>query len=90
MTPTDVNSARNAGYRWLKLFPASVVGPPMFRALLGPFPDLRLVATGGVSADNAEDFLGAGASAVSLSGATRTISAERVRALSRRPAPSGE
>ncbi|NIG66802.1 bifunctional 4-hydroxy-2-oxoglutarate aldolase/2-dehydro-3-deoxy-phosphogluconate aldolase [Microbacterium paraoxydans] len=85
MTPSDVTAARAAGHRWLKLFPASVLGPSMVRAMLGPFPDLRFVATGGVDADNASAFLEAGASAVSLSGATQTISADHVRALSGQP-----
>lgn len=82
MTPSEVSSARRARHRWLKLFPASVVGASMVRALLGPFPDLKFVATGGVDAENAETFVRAGAAAVSLSGATRTISADRVRSLS--------
>ncbi|BDZ41957.1 ketohydroxyglutarate aldolase [Paraoerskovia sediminicola] len=79
MTPTDVQAARAAGHRWLKLFPAGVIGPAMITALHGPFPDLRFVATGGVDAGNAGDFLRAGASAVSLSGATRTITPEQIR-----------
>lgn len=85
MTPSEVTAARAAGHRWLKLFPASVLGPSMVRAMLGPFPDACFVATGGVDADNASAFLEAGASAVSLSGATRTISADHVRALSGQP-----
>ncbi|WP_255461602.1 bifunctional 4-hydroxy-2-oxoglutarate aldolase/2-dehydro-3-deoxy-phosphogluconate aldolase [Isoptericola sp. BMS4] len=81
MSPGDVQQARSAGHRWVKLFPASVVGPEMISALHGPFPGLRIVATGGVDGDNARTFLAAGAGAVSLSGATRTISAEHVRTL---------
>ncbi|WP_396667603.1 bifunctional 4-hydroxy-2-oxoglutarate aldolase/2-dehydro-3-deoxy-phosphogluconate aldolase [Microbacterium sp. R86528] len=90
MTPSDITAAQRMGFRWLKLFPASVLGPAMVRALLGPFPDLKLVATGGVNEENAEDFLAAGVSAVSLSAATRTITAAHVRALSTRSVSSKE
>ena len=66
MTPSDVHRATAAGHRWLKLFPASIVGPAMITALRGPFPGLRFVATGGVGQNNAQDFLDAGADVVSL------------------------
>lgn len=66
MTPADVHRALAAGHRWLKLFPASVVGPAMIPALRGPFPGIRVVATGGVGRGNAQEFLDAGADVVSL------------------------
>ncbi|MGV8966647.1 MAG: bifunctional 4-hydroxy-2-oxoglutarate aldolase/2-dehydro-3-deoxy-phosphogluconate aldolase [Cellulomonas sp.] len=66
MTPADVHRATAAGHRWLKLFPASVVGSAMISALRGPFPGIRVVATGGIGRDNAQEFLAAGADVVSL------------------------
>jgi 2-dehydro-3-deoxyphosphogluconate aldolase / (4S)-4-hydroxy-2-oxoglutarate aldolase len=65
-TATEVHHATRAGLRWLKAFPASVLGPGWFAAMRGPFPDVCLVATGGVDVDNASGFLDAGAAAVSL------------------------
>jgi Entner-Doudoroff aldolase len=68
LTPTDVTTAVRWGLRVLKLFPASVVGPGAVSALRGPFPDARLIAVGGVTADTAADYLRAGACGVGLGG----------------------
>jgi 2-dehydro-3-deoxyphosphogluconate aldolase/(4S)-4-hydroxy-2-oxoglutarate aldolase len=58
MTPSDVMVARGAGFTALKLFPAQPAGGVgMLKALHGPFPDLRFCPTGGITADNAADFL---------------------------------
>ncbi|WP_341954923.1 bifunctional 4-hydroxy-2-oxoglutarate aldolase/2-dehydro-3-deoxy-phosphogluconate aldolase [Salinibacterium sp. TMP30] len=65
-TPTEVQRAMSAGFTWLKAFPAAVLGHEWFSAMLGPFPDVRLVATGGVTSENFEQLLDAGASAVSF------------------------
>jgi 2-dehydro-3-deoxyphosphogluconate aldolase / (4S)-4-hydroxy-2-oxoglutarate aldolase len=64
LTPTEVSRAVELGAAAVKIFPAGVGGPGYLRALLGPFPDLRLVPTGGVNVGNARDFLAAGAFAV--------------------------
>ena len=45
------------GLIWLKAFPAISSGPPWFKAVAGPLPELRFVATGGIDAGNAADFL---------------------------------
>ncbi|CDI01555.1 Multifunctional 2-keto-3-deoxygluconate 6-phosphate aldolase and 2-keto-4-hydroxyglutarate aldolase and oxaloacetate decarboxylase [Candidatus Competibacter denitrificans Run_A_D11] len=58
MTPSDVIAARLAGFQQLKLFPAQQAGGiGMLKALGGPFPDVMFCPTGGVSVDNAPDFL---------------------------------
>ncbi len=58
MTPSDVIAARLAGFSELKLFPAQQAGGiGMLKALGGPFPDVTFCPTGGVSAENAPDFL---------------------------------
>ncbi|NYI94670.1 Entner-Doudoroff aldolase [Streptomonospora nanhaiensis] len=68
-TPSEVQAVLRAGGRWVKAFPASVLGPEWIRALHGPFPDVRVVATGGVDARNAPDFLKAGAALVAVGSA---------------------
>ena len=57
-TATEVIAALDHGLDLLKLFPAEASGGiPLLRALRGPFPDVRFVPTGGVSAANAPDYL---------------------------------
>lgn len=68
-TPTDVQGVLRAGGNWVKAFPASVLGPAWISALHGPFPDVRVVATGGVDGRNARGFLDAGARMVAVGSA---------------------
>ncbi|HET8846725.1 MAG TPA: bifunctional 4-hydroxy-2-oxoglutarate aldolase/2-dehydro-3-deoxy-phosphogluconate aldolase [Ktedonobacteraceae bacterium] len=68
LTPTEIQSAYEAGAELVKVFPASQVGPQYLRDILAPLPHLRLVPTGGVSALNAGDYLKAGAVAVAIGG----------------------
>lgn len=57
-TATEVIAALDQGIRLMKFFPAEPAGgPAMLRALAGPFPDVRFIPTGGVSASNAADYL---------------------------------
>ena len=65
-TPTEILAAWRAGAAAVKLFPASALGPSFVRECLGPFPDIPLVPTGGVTAENAGAFITAGAIAVGL------------------------
>lgn len=70
MTPTELRQAHIAGADAVKIFPAaSVGGPRHVAALKAVFPDVRLVPTGGVTADNAGDYLRAGAAFVGIGGA---------------------
>lgn len=62
---TEVATATSLGARFVKLFPASV-GVGYLRALRGPFPNVRFVPTGGVSAENAHEWFEAGAVAVAM------------------------
>ena len=64
LTPTEVATALDLGTTAVKVFPAARLGPAYFRDLLGPYPGAPLVATGGVTAANAPDYLVAGAVAV--------------------------
>ena len=65
-TATEVDQALRCGAEVLKLFPAEPSGPSYLAALLQPFPEARLVPTGGIDADNAADYLRAGAVAVAM------------------------
>jgi Entner-Doudoroff aldolase len=80
-TATDVHNAQRLDLPWQKAFPASVLGTAWIRALLGPFPVVRFVATGGIDVDNARDFLNAGCRAVSLGSSFADAPIEAVRSL---------
>ena len=64
MTPTEILTAWEAGADMVKVFPASVLGPKYLQEIHGPLPQIPLVPTGGITADNAGDFIRAGAVAV--------------------------
>jgi 2-dehydro-3-deoxyphosphogluconate aldolase / (4S)-4-hydroxy-2-oxoglutarate aldolase len=67
LTPTEVITAWNAGADYVKVFPCSAVGGASYlKALRAPFPDLRLIPTGGVTLQTAAEFLKAGASALGV------------------------
>jgi 2-dehydro-3-deoxyphosphogluconate aldolase/(4S)-4-hydroxy-2-oxoglutarate aldolase len=66
LTPTEIHTARLAGARIVKLFPAGRMGPDYVRDLLAPFPEFELMPTGGVGLDNLGRFLGNGAVAVGV------------------------
>jgi 2-dehydro-3-deoxyphosphogluconate aldolase/(4S)-4-hydroxy-2-oxoglutarate aldolase len=68
-TPTEVLTAWEAGADVVKLFPAEIGGPGHLRALKGPFPQIRILPTGGVNLDTIGDFVKAGACAVGLGSA---------------------
>jgi 2-dehydro-3-deoxyphosphogluconate aldolase/(4S)-4-hydroxy-2-oxoglutarate aldolase len=68
-TPTVVLTAWEAGADIVKVFPADIGGPAHIRALKGPFPQIRLLPTGGVNLDTLADFVRAGACAVGLGSA---------------------
>jgi 2-dehydro-3-deoxyphosphogluconate aldolase/(4S)-4-hydroxy-2-oxoglutarate aldolase len=68
LTPTEVAAAMDAGADAVKLFPCSLGGVGYMKALLGPFPDLKVVPTGGVNAGNVAEWLTAGALAVGAAG----------------------
>ncbi|TDD69656.1 bifunctional 4-hydroxy-2-oxoglutarate aldolase/2-dehydro-3-deoxy-phosphogluconate aldolase [Jiangella aurantiaca] len=68
LTPTEVLTAWRAGATVVKLFPGSAVGPSYISALRGPFPDIAVMPTGGVSLDNIGDWIRAGAAGVGLGG----------------------
>ncbi|MFB7249319.1 bifunctional 4-hydroxy-2-oxoglutarate aldolase/2-dehydro-3-deoxy-phosphogluconate aldolase [Microbacterium sp. NPDC056234] len=68
-TASEVQLAMKAGLTWLKAFPASVLGAQWLSAMRGPFPHAHFVATGGMSATNADEYLRAGARVVAVGSA---------------------
>lgn len=67
-TPTEIVSAWQAGADYVKVFPASVGGPGLIKALRGPLPQVRLIPVGGVDLTNTADFVRAGADVVGVGG----------------------
>jgi len=67
LTPTEAITAWNAGADYVKIFPCSAVGGASYlKALLAPFPHLKLIPTGGVTLQTAESFIKAGARALGV------------------------
>lgn len=60
-TPTEILTAWEHGADVVKVFPATALGPKYFRDVRGPLPQVKLSPTGGVSLDNAAEFIRAGA-----------------------------
>jgi len=71
-TPTELLEAWRAGASVVKLFPASTGGPRYLREVLAPLPFLRVVPSGGVSLENAAEWVRAGAAAISVGSALVT------------------
>ena len=68
-SPTEILTAWEAGADIVKVFPATALGPSYFKDVRGPLPDVKLMPTGGVSIENAGDWIRAGAVAVGVGGA---------------------
>jgi len=67
LTPTEVIAAAKAGADFIKIFPCGHMGGPAYiRTLKSPFPELRLIASGGVNQANAAEYILAGAAAVGI------------------------
>ncbi|GMQ77776.1 MAG: bifunctional 4-hydroxy-2-oxoglutarate aldolase/2-dehydro-3-deoxy-phosphogluconate aldolase [Anaerolineae bacterium] len=67
-TPTEVLTAWQAGADMVKVFPASIGGPALIKAIKGPLPQIKLVPVGGVNLDTTADFIRAGAEIVGVGG----------------------
>jgi 2-dehydro-3-deoxyphosphogluconate aldolase/(4S)-4-hydroxy-2-oxoglutarate aldolase len=67
LTSTEVITAWRSGADYVKIFPCSAMGGASYlKALLAPFPHLKLIPTGGVTVQTAETFLKAGARALGV------------------------
>jgi 2-dehydro-3-deoxyphosphogluconate aldolase/(4S)-4-hydroxy-2-oxoglutarate aldolase len=65
-TPTEAQSAFEAGADFIKIFPADRLGATYVKALLAPLPHLRIVPTGGVDLETAPEFIKAGCAALGV------------------------
>jgi 2-dehydro-3-deoxyphosphogluconate aldolase/(4S)-4-hydroxy-2-oxoglutarate aldolase len=68
MSPTEVLAAHRAGAEMVKVFPAGSLGPGYIKSLKGPFPDIRLMPTGGVTVESTPEYFQAGADAIGVGG----------------------
>jgi 2-dehydro-3-deoxyphosphogluconate aldolase/(4S)-4-hydroxy-2-oxoglutarate aldolase len=68
-TPTEMLSAWQAGADIIKVFPATRLGPGYLKDVRAPLPQLKLMPTGGVTPENAGDWIRAGAVAVAVGSA---------------------
>jgi len=68
-TPTEIVTAWEAGANMVKIFPASVGGPEMIKALKAPLPHIAMMPVGGIEINNTASFISAGASAVGVGSA---------------------
>jgi len=91
LTPTEVIAAWKAGSDFVKIFPCAQVGGDTYiKALKGPFPQVPLIAAGGVNQQTAAGFILAGATALGIGGelipraAIELRQPERIRELARR------
>jgi 2-dehydro-3-deoxyphosphogluconate aldolase/(4S)-4-hydroxy-2-oxoglutarate aldolase len=71
-TPTEAQTAHEAGADFIKIFPADKLGPSYIKALRAPLPHLKIVPTGGVDLNTAADFLKAGCAALGVGGSLLT------------------
>jgi len=82
MSVTEVVKAMKYGADIVKIFPATLFGPKIIKAIKGPLPQAPLMPTGGVSLDNVKDWIKAGSLAVgvgsSLSKGAKTGDYEKV------------
>ncbi len=66
LTPQEIYYAWEAGATMVKVFPAKSFGPEYFREIRGPFNQIGLLACGGVTPENMQDYFAYGASAVTF------------------------
>ena len=79
LSPSEIEAAWSSGAALVKLFPARLGGPAYVADLVKPLPDIPLICTGGVTSENAGDFLTAGAAAVGVSFRTGATEADAHR-----------
>lgn len=69
LTPTEILRAWQAGADFVKVFPTGSLGPQYIKDIRGPLPQIKMVPTGGITLDNAGDFIRSGASALGIGSA---------------------
>ena len=69
LTPTEIYAAWEDGANVVKIFPSEFFGPAYIKSIKGPFPQIELLPTGGVTPETVGDFLKAGAFAAAAGSA---------------------
>ena len=82
MTPKEGIEALELGVDILKVFPGSAFGPSIIKALKGPLPQAEFMPTGGVSVENASEWIKNGAIAIgtgnNLTAGTKTEDYDKI------------
>lgn len=68
LTPTEILNAWRLGATMVKIFPADQLGPAHLKAIKGPFPQIPLMPTGGITVETLSAFKRAGADAFGVGG----------------------
>lgn len=68
MTIKEAVDCMEAGSDIVKIFPGNLFGPKIISAIKGPIPQMKMMPTGGVNAENCADWIKAGAVAVGAGG----------------------
>ena len=66
LTPTEIAAAKRAGADFVKVFPIDVYGPSYIKAVKAPLSNVELLAVGGITINNINDYLSAGAVGVGI------------------------
>ena len=66
LTPTEIAAAKRAGADFVKVFPIDVYGPSYIKAVKAPLSNVELLAVGGITVNNINDYLSAGAVGVGI------------------------
>ena len=66
LTPTEITMANRSGADFVKIFPMDMMGVKYIKDLKAPLSHVKLLAVGGVTADNMTDYLDAGASGIGI------------------------
>lgn len=66
LTPAEIHRAWQSGATMVKVFPAGPLGPAYFKEIKGPFPEIKLLACGGVTPENLRDYFSNGTDAVAF------------------------
>ncbi len=64
-TPTEAFTAWEVGSDFIKIFPADGLGASYIKSMRAPLPQLKIVPSGGVTAENCGEFIQAGCVAIS-------------------------
>jgi len=66
LTPSEITQANRSGADFVKIFPMDMMGVKYIKDLKAPLSHVKLLAVGGVTADNMKDYLDAGASGIGI------------------------